>query len=109
MGQRIARMRKERGLTQQQLAKKIGVTQTVISSYEIGRLAMSGEMVARLALALNVSSDRILGLNGTQKTESAASVRILRRLGKIASLPAAQKKVVLKTIDVMLRGTANAK
>lgn len=35
MGQCLARLRKERGYTQVDLAKKIGIIQTLISDYEL--------------------------------------------------------------------------
>jgi len=108
IGQRIARLRKERGYTQIELAKRIGITQTNISDYETGRLKLSDEMVARLSLALGVSADIILGLKGRRRAEAASSVRILKRLKKISSLPTQQKKALLKTIDLMLKGTSSS-
>ena len=74
-GQRLSRLRKERGLTQKELAEKIGVGPTIISDYETGRLMFNGEMVARLAIALSVSADTILGLKQTTtQTEATPSV-----------------------------------
>ena len=108
IGQRIARLRKEHGYTQIELAERIGITQTSVSDYETGRLKLSDEMVARLSLALGVSSDIILGLKGRRRAEATSSVRILRRLKKISSLPTHQKKALLKTIDLMLKGTSSS-
>jgi transcriptional regulator with XRE-family HTH domain len=105
IGQRIARLRKEHGYTQSELAERIGITQTSISDYETGRLKLSDEMVARLSLALGVSADVILGLRGKRRTENVSSVKILKRLNKISSLPTQQKRALLKTIDLMLKGT----
>ncbi len=64
-------------------------------------------MVARFSLALGVSSDIILGLKGRRRTEATSSVRILKRLKKISSLPTQQEKALLKTIDLMLKCTAS--
>jgi transcriptional regulator with XRE-family HTH domain len=62
IGKRIARIRKSRELTQEQLAKKIGITRSRLSKYEIDRIRLYDEMVARFAIALEVSADEILGL-----------------------------------------------
>jgi transcriptional regulator with XRE-family HTH domain len=62
LGQPLARLRKQRSLTQIQLALKMGLTQMIISAYECDRLGMNAEMVARFALALDVSADEIVGL-----------------------------------------------
>lgn len=44
----------QKKLEQNQLAKKIGVTQTTISSYEIGKLNANREQLKKLCLALDV-------------------------------------------------------
>jgi transcriptional regulator with XRE-family HTH domain len=104
-GRRLSRLRKERGLTQKELAEKIGIGHTIISDYETGRLMINGEMVARLAITLGVSADTILGLKHTDQSEATPSVRILRRLRKIATLPPQRKKALLKTIDMAIEAT----
>ena len=107
-GERLARIRKERGLTQVQLAKKIGLTQALITSYECGRLRMHAEMLARFALALDVSGDDLLGLpHGAKKPQASKparlSLKLVRRLQKIERLSGTKQKVLLHTIDVFLR------
>jgi len=44
LGQRLARLRKEHGFTQVQLAEQIGIIQTLVSDYETDRLKLSAEM-----------------------------------------------------------------
>jgi transcriptional regulator with XRE-family HTH domain len=109
IGQRLARLRKEQGLTQAELAERIGIKQTSVSDYETGRLRLNDEMLARVSLALKVSADTILGLKGGSRGANQATVRILRRLNRIASLPIPQKKALLKTIDMMLKATEHAR
>lgn len=104
IGQRLARIRKEQGYTQVELAKKIGIIQVLVSDYERNRLRISAEMLIRFARALEVSTDEILGLNGTKRTTTnTPSLKILRRLNRIASLPPAKQKAFLQTIDALLR------
>lgn len=103
VGQRIARLRKEQGYTQQELADRIGITQTSVSDYETGRLRLNDELIVRFALALNVSADIILGLKDNKRVETKPSLKIIRRLNKINTLPAAQQKALLKTIDMFLK------
>jgi transcriptional regulator with XRE-family HTH domain len=105
IGQRIARLRKERGFTQRELANKIGITQTSVSDYETSRLRLSDEMVVRLAISLDVSADIILGLKRNRKEAAPSNLRILKRLKKISSLPPQRRKALLKTIDMALEAT----
>lgn len=61
-GQRLARLRKERGYTQKELAEKMGIIQVLISDYKRDKLRLHAEMLTRFAQALDVNADDILGL-----------------------------------------------
>jgi len=102
-GQRLARIRKERGYTQVELATKIGIIQGLITNYECERLRMHSEMLTRFAKALGVSSDELLGLASNKKTNKL-SLKIVRRLQKIEHLPTTKQKALLQTIDGFLQG-----
>ena len=106
IGQRVARLRKERGYTQIELAEKTGIPQTLITDYERDKLRLHPEMVIRFAQALEVTTDELLGLNGAKKNGDSgkASLRLLRRVKRIDDLPSSQQKTLLKTIDTFLKG-----
>ena len=61
-GSRLRKLRKERNLTQEQLASLIGVKNSVISFYEVGERLPSPDVLRKLALALHVSTDYLLGI-----------------------------------------------
>lgn len=104
-GQRLARLRKERGWTQVELAEKVGIIQGLVTNYERGKLRMHPEMVVRFALALGVSGDELLGIPSKKSSQPRArlSLKLVRRLQKIEKLPGTKQKVLLHTIDVFLR------
>jgi transcriptional regulator with XRE-family HTH domain len=99
LGERITRIRKERGFTQVELASRIGIIQTIISAIESDERKLSAEMAVRFAQALDVSLDELLGPGRRAKKGSKPSRKILRRLEKIETLPRTQQIAVLKTID----------
>lgn len=66
-GAKLKQLRKEKNLTQKQLASLIGVQNSVISFYEVGERVPSPEIIIKLATALHVSSDYLLGI---EKNES---------------------------------------
>jgi transcriptional regulator with XRE-family HTH domain len=101
IGRRLAKIRKSRGLTQIQLAERIGINQYQISDYETGRLHLADEMIIRFAKALETSADSILGINGTPL--DMPSLKLVKRLSKIENLPPNQQKVLLKNIDMFLK------
>lgn len=67
----IRELRLERGLTQEQLAKMASVSQPVLSQYESGHAKPSFAAVRRIALALRVSLDSIIGPTDRPTTDPA--------------------------------------
>ena len=103
IGTRIARIRKERGLSQAQLAEHIGIIQAIVSAYERGKLRLTADMAVRLAQALSVTTDELLQPSRARPPESKKpSLKVLRRLEKIEGLPVYQQRVLLSTIDHFL-------
>jgi ribosome-binding protein aMBF1 (putative translation factor) len=81
IGKRIARLRKEKGKTQVELAKKMGLTQGLISDYELDKLRPYHEMIARFAVALDVSADELLGLTPSS-SGGKPSLKLTQRMKK---------------------------
>lgn len=107
-GQRLTRIRKARALTQVELAEQMGLVQPLISDYENDELRPHGEMVARFALTLEVSTDELLGVKPTKANGRKPSRKVLQRLEQIDALPAHQQAKFLKTVDAFLRGASDA-
>jgi transcriptional regulator with XRE-family HTH domain len=61
-GSRLAAVRKTRGVTQIDLAARLGITQSMLSKYERGDLRLHGAMLTRIAESLSVSTDELLGI-----------------------------------------------
>lgn len=106
IGQRLARIRKERGYTQVELAEKTGTRQVLISAYETDRASLSAEMAVRFAVALDVSTDELLHPNVKKKRAAKPSLKIVRRMEQIEKLPQRKQDALLTTIDAFLNSTA---
>ena len=61
IGQRIKRLRRQRGLTQERLADHLGVTDKAVSKWECGLTAPDLALIMPLARILHVSADELLG------------------------------------------------
>lgn len=59
----IKNLRKEKGLTQAQLAESLKLDQTAISKWENGKAVPDTQMLIRLADFFDVSTDYLLGLS----------------------------------------------
>lgn len=63
--------RQMKRMTQQQLADKIGITNTVIQRYESGVISVPYERILQLADALDVSPVTLMGLDNAGEREEA--------------------------------------
>lgn len=62
VGQKIKQLRNQRKLSQEMLGKRIGVSKSVISSYENGVHSPPYDVLTRLAQVFGVSTDYLLGM-----------------------------------------------
>ena len=106
IAQRVARIRKEKGVTQEEMARTLGVSQSIISEYERGELRLHGELLIQLARILSVSADEMLGLQPTADNGTLKNRRILRRIHEIDRLPKRDQEALLRTIDAFLAKSA---
>lgn len=61
-GKRLKELRKQSGMTQQQLADKLGITKSVVSYYELSERTPSPDVLKDLALIFRVNADYLLGI-----------------------------------------------
>lgn len=76
IGLKIRELRKERGLSQQDLADNIGISRSTVSGYEQQTSQPDLETLRKLALLFNVSSDYLLGI----ENENIPSEEFMQKL-----------------------------
>lgn len=62
MGEKLKSLRLEKNLTQKQLANRIGLAISAVSSYESGSRYPSYEVLIQLARIFHVTTDYLLGI-----------------------------------------------
>lgn len=107
IGARIASLRKERGLTQKELAERLAITQPVVSDYEHDVIRIPADVVVAIARVLDASADELLGLKREPRgTAGLKNRRLSRRLQAIDALPKRDQEALLRTIDAFISKTA---
>lgn len=101
-GQRLARLRKARGLSQTALGKQIGISQRMIAYYEVESDRPPAHLLPALAKALAVSIDDLMGAGHLPSEPVEVDVRVWRRFRRLQALPPDAKSTVLKLIDSLL-------
>lgn len=110
-GARLAELRQGRGMTQVQLAQAADTTQRAISYYENEAGHPPVDAIIRLADALGVSSDELLGMcNGKHRTvkkeqEAPEDNRLWKKFRQVAQLPEKDQRAVIRLIKYLARTT----
>src|SRR5260370_9803963 len=99
LGQRLTRLRNQRGYTQVEFAKKVGITQVLVSSYETDRRQFSVEMAILFALALDISTDDLLHPKARKVSSKKPSPRVMPRVEEIDKLPPYDHGAFLTSIN----------
>lgn len=99
IGKRISELRKERGWSQDQLAKTVKASRDIIGKYEREENSPSIEMAIKIADAMDVSVDYLLGKERFGKYDKEA----IKRLEGIQNLDENTKSKLFDIIDTYLR------
>ena len=102
-GERIRALRKQRNLNQEQLAELASLNRVTVAKYESGRVEPGAQALARIADALEVSVDVLLGRSdeipapvNNPKTMEARAVSF-----GMDQLPKEQREQILNVICAM--------
>jgi transcriptional regulator with XRE-family HTH domain len=98
LGENMMLIRKKKSLSQSDLGKLVGTSGDVIGRYERGDIKPSIEVVQKLADALEVSIDYLVG-----KSNILLDKQAIERIEDISKLPDDKKNYVLNLIDMCLR------
>jgi len=106
-GTQLAALRKARGLTQPQLAEMLEISVDMLTYYERRAKNPTVEFVAKVAKALNVSADELLGHAVKSQRKSGPPSQLEQRLQAIRQLPRERQKLVIQVLDTFLRDAQN--
>lgn len=100
IGEKIAELRRERGMTQEALASQLMISPQAISKWERGVANPDLELIPEIAKLFNISTDELLGLSSPKAQESELATRVssLERL-----LSMLTEKDENATREIMLR------
>lgn len=102
LGRRLAQLRKERDLTQAQLAESLGVSQQQVASFEVGRRRVPVSLLPTLARALAVPVEEILGQEPKPGRRGPAP-KLQQHLERIQKLPRSRQRFLLELLDSVLQ------
>lgn len=80
LGRRIGALRRERGMSQAQLAARLGISASAMGMYEQGRREPSADMLVALARELEVSTDYLLTGELVRSVDEQSYARLISDL-----------------------------
>jgi transcriptional regulator with XRE-family HTH domain len=104
LGSRIAQARKERNITQVQLAATLGIAQQTLAHYEGGRLRLPASLLPTLAQELQLPVEDLLGQPSATKARAKRGPvpALAQHMERISALPKPQQKFVIQMIEMAL-------
>ena len=96
--ERLAALRKMRGLTQRTLAEAVGVNDLQIRRYEAGNNQPTLEVIRKLAVALRVSSDALI----FDQNERGPDDDLRLQFETISKFPPGEKNVVKSVLEGLI-------
>jgi len=107
LGQRLTELRQAAGLTQTQLAERIGVHPSNIGFWELSGTPPRGEVLPKLAHALGVSVDEFLGVTPPRPKKQAAKGRLQLVFEAASKLPRRQQEKIAEFVEAFVKQHGN--
>ena len=99
IGSTITKLRKDKDLTREGLGKIVSTSGAVIGRYERNEITPSVEIANKIALALDVSLDYLVGNNSILIMDK----KITQRMEDIADMSDVGQKQIFNVIDALIR------
>ena len=95
---RLTELRKKKGISQDELAKRLGTQGPAIGRYERGIAKPTIEVAAKIAGILGVSLDYLTGISDQEIDQE-----VMKQINDLQSLKAEDRQHILKTMGALIR------
>jgi transcriptional regulator with XRE-family HTH domain len=106
-GQRLHAAREAAGLSQAQVAERLGVTQKAYAVWERYPVALRPEQIEKVAAALNVSVEFLFGQTAKQRGNGPTG-KARRVFEAVSKLPRRQQQKIAEVVEALVAQHANS-
>ena len=103
LAEKLKQARKQKGLTQGQLAKKIGADIQRISKYERGVLIPTTEIMVKLSDALDVSLDYLLKNGKNRVAGKIRDTELIDQFVQVDTLPEKDRHILKALLEAFIK------
>jgi len=100
-GRRLSHFRKQRGMTQQELADALEISRSLVHHYERNCPNPTTDFVLKVSKVLDVSLDELFELK-PEKIKTGPPPRVKKLTQRLVELPKAKQSVVLEMLESYL-------
>jgi len=101
-GQRLFSLREEKGLSQQQVAEKLGISQQSYALWERRSVALKPEQLAQLAEIVGTTVDFLVGHQYTPPRKGGPVGRTRLVFEQVSKLPRHHQQKIIEVVDALL-------
>src|SRR5262245_60478211 len=101
-GERLHDLRQQAGLSQRQVAEKLGMSQRAYSHWERHPVGLRPEQLRHLSQALGVSLDELIGGTQTASRKRGPKSQLEQRMEAVAKLPRPAQQKILAVLDAFI-------
>jgi transcriptional regulator with XRE-family HTH domain len=101
-GQRLHDARQAKGLSQNQVAEALGITQPSYADWERSAVSLKPEYLPKLATLFGVSVDHLLGIQERPRNGCGPTGKLRRVFEEVSGLPRYQQQRVIAIVEDML-------
>jgi len=98
-GARLHLLREQTGLSQQQLAERLGMMQRAYAYWERNPVALRPDQLQRLADALGISIEELLGDQGSKRRGTGPSGKMRQLFEAASRLPRNQQQKIIAVLE----------
>jgi transcriptional regulator with XRE-family HTH domain len=101
-GARLAALRKAAGLSQKELAERLGVAPSNIGFWELHDKPPRSDLLPKLAKILGVSVEEILGTKAKPRPTGGPQGRARRVFDELSKLPRRQQSKIVDVVEALV-------
>lgn len=102
IGRRIQEIRKQRGLTQEQMAERVNISPHYLSALERGVYNIKLDLLVDILNILNCSADEVF----QDVVDSSSKIKASQLSEKLKGLPVHEQRKILEVIEIMIANSA---
>lgn len=103
-GERLFAARTAAGLSQVEVAQKLGITQTAYALWERRPVALRPDQIEKIAKILGVPVEDLFTSNSRSKERAGPVGRARRAFEQVSKLPRSQQQHILKVVEAFVEG-----